>query len=183
MVQFNFMVDVEFLMSNVKNKSMPVTVVHGLRESARDLAQQARQWPNVTVATPRIQDRYGTYDDAFYLAKAAHDSHIVACRRPSHQSTCNDIINTCSTNPDTPLLLQTGYDSVFQRRHPADRDDGEHGSSRLAVSSMSASSMAALSRSTCPLESWHKGCIDLQNALSRPTVLIHRQHLRLKATW
>ncbi|KAL0138872.1 tyrosyl-DNA phosphodiesterase I [Mucor lusitanicus] len=61
MVQFNFMVDVEFLMSNVKNKSMPVTVVHGLRESARDLAQQARQWPNVTVATPRIQDRYGVH--------------------------------------------------------------------------------------------------------------------------
>lgn len=59
MVQFNFMMDVEFLMSNVKNKSMPVTIVHGLRESARDLVEQARQWPNVTVAAPRIQDRYG----------------------------------------------------------------------------------------------------------------------------
>ncbi|EPB91401.1 hypothetical protein HMPREF1544_01722 [Mucor circinelloides 1006PhL] len=61
MVQFNFMMDVEFLMSNVKNKSMPVTIVHGLRESARDLVEQARQWPNVTVAAPRIQDRYGVH--------------------------------------------------------------------------------------------------------------------------
>lgn len=59
MVQFNFMMDVEFLMSNVKNKSMPVIIVHGLRESARNLVEQARQWPNVTVAAPRIQDRYG----------------------------------------------------------------------------------------------------------------------------
>ncbi|KAL9555830.1 hypothetical protein MBANPS3_002167 [Mucor bainieri] len=61
MVQFNFMVDVEFLMSNVKNKSMPVTIVHGLKESARELVEQAQQWPNVTVATPRIQDRYGVH--------------------------------------------------------------------------------------------------------------------------
>ncbi|GAN04945.1 hypothetical protein MAM1_0077c04412 [Mucor ambiguus] len=61
MVQFNFIVDIEFLMSNVKNKSMPVTIIHGLRESARDLVEQARQWPTITVATPRIQDRYGVH--------------------------------------------------------------------------------------------------------------------------
>lgn len=59
MVQFNFMVDVDFLMSNVKNKNIPIIIVHGLRESARLLVEQGKKWPNMTIATPRIQDRYG----------------------------------------------------------------------------------------------------------------------------
>lgn len=61
MVQLNFMVDVEFLMSNVADKNIPITIVHGLRESAKELTEQAKQWPNITIATPRIPDRYGTH--------------------------------------------------------------------------------------------------------------------------
>lgn len=61
MVQFNFMVDVDFLMSNVKHKNIPITIVHGLRESARLLVEQGKKWPNMTIATPRIQDRYGIF--------------------------------------------------------------------------------------------------------------------------
>lgn len=53
------MVDIDFLMSNVKNKDIPITVVHGLRESARLLIEQGKKWPNMTIGTPRIQDRYG----------------------------------------------------------------------------------------------------------------------------
>lgn len=61
MVQINFMVDIDFLMSNVKNKDIPITVVHGLRESARLLIEQGKKWPNMTIGTPRIQDRYGVH--------------------------------------------------------------------------------------------------------------------------
>ncbi|KAI8641985.1 hypothetical protein BD408DRAFT_417170 [Parasitella parasitica] len=59
MIQFNFMVDVEFLMSNVKHKNIPITIVHGLRESAHILKEQGARWPNIIIASPRIQDRYG----------------------------------------------------------------------------------------------------------------------------
>ncbi|CEP17002.1 hypothetical protein [Parasitella parasitica] len=55
------MVDIQFLMSNVKNKDMPITIVHGLRESAKELMDQRKRWPNITIASPRIQDRYGVH--------------------------------------------------------------------------------------------------------------------------
>lgn len=83
MVQFNFMLDIDFLMSNIKpqlKEKIPVLIIHGLKESAaqlqvkkidkeikwhtihsgrRDKQAQARKWSNVSLATPYMRDRFG----------------------------------------------------------------------------------------------------------------------------
>ncbi|KAI9482990.1 MAG: tyrosyl-DNA phosphodiesterase I [Benjaminiella poitrasii] len=65
MVQLNFMVDIEFLMSNMhpqtKFDRIPILVIHGLRESAEELLLQAKRWPNITVDTPFMRDRFGVH--------------------------------------------------------------------------------------------------------------------------
>jgi hypothetical protein len=78
MVQFNFMLDIEFLMSNIKlelKQKIPVLIIHGLKETAGQLQvkidkrtdilfiyhskAQAAKWSNVSLATPYIRDRFG----------------------------------------------------------------------------------------------------------------------------
>ncbi|KAI9253391.1 tyrosyl-DNA phosphodiesterase I [Phascolomyces articulosus] len=65
-VQFNFTVDLEYLMENVHPKvrtKIPITVIHGHRheESKQDIQREARNWPNVRLISPYIRDQYGTH--------------------------------------------------------------------------------------------------------------------------
>lgn len=64
MVQMNFTVDLDYLMSNLHpsvRSRIPITVVHGHRydESRAMIAEQAKQWPNVKLVLPKLRDRFG----------------------------------------------------------------------------------------------------------------------------
>ncbi|CAG8540669.1 14307_t:CDS:2 [Funneliformis mosseae] len=65
MVQFNYMFELEFLMSNLpksKQKTIPTTIVHGLsEESERYLKSEANLFKNVKLISPRLPIPYGTH--------------------------------------------------------------------------------------------------------------------------
>ncbi|CAO3639289.1 unnamed protein product [Mucor hiemalis] len=61
MVQFNFLVDVDYLMSCTYRKDIPVIIIHGERNDNRPINMQAKKYPNVKAFTPVIKDRYGTH--------------------------------------------------------------------------------------------------------------------------
>ncbi|KAG2198716.1 hypothetical protein INT47_005401, partial [Mucor saturninus] len=54
MVQFNFLVDVGYLLSNMYDPSIPVTIVHGQKNNLN-------VYSNVQLYTPDIPDRYGVH--------------------------------------------------------------------------------------------------------------------------
>lgn len=49
----------------VKN-TIPILLVHGLRESAAQLVEQAKKWSNIKVIAPYIRDRFGTHHSKVY---------------------------------------------------------------------------------------------------------------------
>lgn len=60
----NFLFDADFFMSNMHPRvkdSIPILIIHGLRESASQLQASASKWPNIKLATPFIRDRYGVH--------------------------------------------------------------------------------------------------------------------------
>ncbi|CAB4391691.1 unnamed protein product [Rhizophagus irregularis] len=65
MVQFNYMVELEFLMTNLpksKQKIIPTTIVHGLSgESEKYLKDEAKPFKNVKLISPRLPIPYGTH--------------------------------------------------------------------------------------------------------------------------
>ncbi|RIA99624.1 tyrosyl-DNA phosphodiesterase I [Glomus cerebriforme] len=65
MVQFNYMVELEFLMSNLpksKQKTIPTTIIHGLsEESEKNLKAEANLFKNVKLISPRLPIPYGTH--------------------------------------------------------------------------------------------------------------------------
>ncbi|GBB91821.1 hypothetical protein RclHR1_01920025 [Rhizophagus clarus] len=65
MIQFNYMVELEFLMSNLpkfKQKTIPTTIIHGLsEESEKYLKEEAKLFKNVKLISPRLPIPYGTH--------------------------------------------------------------------------------------------------------------------------
>ncbi|KAI8922556.1 tyrosyl-DNA phosphodiesterase I [Powellomyces hirtus] len=62
MLQFNYMVELSWLMSHLPNKTIPVTFVHGFRGESLDyLREEASHFPNVRLVIPNLPIAYGTH--------------------------------------------------------------------------------------------------------------------------
>ncbi|KAI9243415.1 tyrosyl-DNA phosphodiesterase I [Helicostylum pulchrum] len=57
MVQFNFLVDVEFLLTHMYDTNIPITIIHGQKDPPRFNMNRT----NIKVDSPEIRDRYGTH--------------------------------------------------------------------------------------------------------------------------
>ncbi|GAA5815332.1 hypothetical protein MFLAVUS_008838 [Mucor flavus] len=57
MVQFNFLIDVEFLLMHMYDASIPITIIHGQKDRPRYNMDRT----NIKVDSPEIRDKYGTH--------------------------------------------------------------------------------------------------------------------------
>ncbi|KAI8138871.1 tyrosyl-DNA phosphodiesterase I [Fennellomyces sp. T-0311] len=118
-VQFNFTVDLEFLMANIHPKvrdSIPVTVIHGHRydESRAEINRAAKQWPNVNLILPYIQDRYGTHHTKamilFFNRNGKKSARMAVCTANLCQSDWDDMTQGIYQTPHCPLKEDSAQD-------------------------------------------------------------------------
>lgn len=69
MVQFNFMLDIDFLMSNIKpemKQKIPVLIVHGLKETAEQLQVKIDKEYKTCYSLWRVSKRYRRENGLMY---------------------------------------------------------------------------------------------------------------------
>ncbi|KAI9495019.1 tyrosyl-DNA phosphodiesterase-domain-containing protein [Zychaea mexicana] len=120
-VQFNFTVDLEYLMQNIHpavRTKIPVTVIHGHRydESRAAIQQEAKRWPNVRLIAPYIQDRYGTHHTKamllYFNRNGSKSIRMVVCTANLCQDDWEVMTQGVYQTPHCPLK-ETGEESTL----------------------------------------------------------------------
>ncbi|KAJ3180493.1 tyrosyl-DNA phosphodiesterase 1 [Geranomyces variabilis] len=76
MLQLNYMVELEWMLSHLQDRSIPVTIVHGLDKAM--MQQEAAPYPNVTVIKPWLPIAYGTHHTkAMFLVHKAGTAQFI----------------------------------------------------------------------------------------------------------